>query len=254
MSGGLKDSSRTRVAPVFDQLCQLDGDWVRTLLSIAKGGHPSASAGPELDLTYIRGHWAPKELSLRPPVSLLSWLIRNASRLDLSESESAERKLLHEGDPATILKALRLLRTEKANRGWYVFEGPTYPDAVLETPDALIVIEGKRTERGATTKTTWLPGRHQIWRHIDAAWEIKGRRVVYGLFVAESDGDAVTEEWLTFANDSIQAGVLETSFPHRGQKEREEISKSFLGAVTWRGICSQFSLSYDGLPDTLADI
>jgi hypothetical protein len=58
---------------------------------------------------------------------------------------------------------------------------------VIETPDALIVIEGKRTESGATIDTTWLTGRHQIWRHIDAAWEIRGRRQVFGFFIVEGE-------------------------------------------------------------------
>ncbi len=254
MPGGLKDSSRTRVAPVFDHLRSRSDDWVRKLLSLAEGGHPSAGVRSELDLSCVQGHWAPNELALRPPVSLLSWLIRNANGLDLSNNESTERRLLYKGDQVTISRALQLLRTENANRGWYVFEGPTYPDAVIETPDAIVVVEGKRTEPGATTKTTWLPGRHQIWRHVDAAWEIKGRRTVYGLFVVESGGEAVEDAWQKAAKYTLANDTLDASFPHRGKAERDDISKSFVGVVTWRAICSAFALPYDSLPNTLADL
>jgi hypothetical protein len=187
-------------------------------------------------------------------VSLLSWLIRNANRLDLSINQNTERRLLYEGDQVTISNALQLLRTENANRGWYVFEGPTYPDAVIETPDAIIVVEGKRTEAGATTKTTWLPARHQIWRHVDAAWEIKGRRTVFGLFVVESDAEAVEDAWQKAAKHTLADDTLAGSFPHRGNAERTDIAKSFLGVVTWRAICSAFALPYSSLPNTVADL
>jgi hypothetical protein len=102
-----------------------------------------------------------------------------------------ERKLLAGGDADTVVDALRGLRSPSGLRAWYLLEGPTVPDALLETPDALIVVEGKRTEAGPSTATKWLPGRHQMWRHIDAAWELKGRRRVYGFFIVETYNGAI---------------------------------------------------------------
>src|SRR3954462_8119530 len=134
----------------------------------------------------LEGYWEPREKCLDPPVSLLSWLIRNAPTLATGLSLEGLRANLMRGDSDAFENALTALRSGREVRAWYIFEGPTCPDVFLITPDALVVIEGKRTELTATVKTTWLSGRHQIWRHIDAAWEIRGRRDVYGFFIVES--------------------------------------------------------------------
>jgi hypothetical protein len=46
-------------------------------------------------------------------------------------------------------------------------------------------------EPGPTTHTTWMPVRHKILRHIDAAFEIRVGRSVSSFFVLEGgqDGD-----------------------------------------------------------------
>jgi hypothetical protein len=187
MPGGKFDSSKTRVAPVFDALKASGGDWVRQLLALAEHprGHQDQPAA--LDLEFLRGYWGSAELGIPPPVSLLSWLIRNPQALARPDTKGEDRRALLDGDPKVVAKALDLLRAGSASRAWYIFEGPTFPDAVIETPDALVVIEGKRTEGGPTTSTKWLPGRHQMWRHIDAAWERRGRRRVYGMFIVEGE-------------------------------------------------------------------
>ena len=41
-------------------------------------------------------------------------------------------------------------------KSWHLFEGETRPDVYIETPDLLVVIEGKRTEGGPTTSTKWI--------------------------------------------------------------------------------------------------
>ena len=138
------------------------------------------------------GHWGEHELGLQPPVALLAWLVRNLApprdASDLGDDAVVrKRRQLIDRDTATNSKALELLRSTPAERAWYVLEGRTYPDAFIETPDALVVVEGKRTEAGPTRDTTWMAGRHQIWRHMDAAWEIRGRRLVYGLLIVEGD-------------------------------------------------------------------
>jgi hypothetical protein len=165
-----------------------------------------------------------------PGLALAIAVSRNAGHLAPRAIEDDRRRKLAEGDPETVAEALSLLRTERATRAWYIFEGPTCPDAVLGAEDALVVIEGKRTESGATTETVWLSGRHQIWRHLDAAWELRGRRAVYGLFVVENPNETpsaiVPEHWQQEARACLDAGALDPA-SLIGQRRKSPTSQSF---------------------------
>jgi hypothetical protein len=251
MSGGKYDSSRTRVQPVFDILKTRGTGWVAQLLTLPRGGCTSYEVGSG-DLTLVDGHWEPHEKCLNPPVSLLSWLIRNVGSLGSKDLDNELRQRLALGDPETIEKALHLLRTGGASRASYIFEGPTYPDVYLVTRDALVVVEGKRTEHSTTNDTKWLTGRHQIWRHIDAAWEIRGKRAVYGFFIVESDAasadGSVPEQWRKAGQECLDPQALRTSFPHRSAEEVAAISRCYLGVTTWRQVCEQFHIDWRTLP------
>jgi hypothetical protein len=253
MPGGKYDSSKTRVRPVFDQLWQQGRDWLPALLALPSGVHPSTVA-PTDNLRLLEGHWEPDERPLRPPVALLSWLIRNVGVLTAGrELEPGHRQHLAEGDPQTVLQGLDALRSP-GDRGWWILEGPTCPDVFLAAEDALVVIEGKRTEPTATTSTTWLEGRHQIWRHIDAAWEIRGRRSVYGFFIVEGSDVAPTSvpaPWRAACAACCSPEALASSFPHRSSAEIDAISKCFLGVTTWQAVCQRFGVDWRSLPDAV---
>jgi hypothetical protein len=138
-----------------------------------------------------------------------------------------------------------------------LFEGPTFPDVMLETPGALIVVEGKRTESGPTTHTTWMTVRHQIWRHMDAAWEIRGRRAVFGFFLVEGarpDPTEVPLVWRAAARATLETEVVDASFPHRSDHERQAITRGFLGVATWQQVCIRYSLDFDALPKTVSQL
>src|SRR5262249_748696 len=149
-----------------------------------------------------------------------------------SDEVSVTRRLLAERDPKTIERALMQLRQRGTQRGWHVLEGPTYPDAYIVTRDALIVVEGKRTEGGPTTRTTWMRARHQMLRHLDAAWEIRGHRYVYGLFIVEAlDGDrgAIPAVWQDAVQATRSPEVLAKSLPHRSLQEQRGIAAGLVG-------------------------
>jgi hypothetical protein len=247
----MRNSSKTRVRPVFDTLAKRSDDWIEGLLSLPSGGHHDAIRRTD-DLTYVEGYWEPREKSLDPPVSLLSWLIRNGQALTSQAVTYESRRLLIDGDGDTVELALAALRSSNEPRGWYIFEGPTCPDVFLRTTSALIVIEGKRTEPTATVDTTWLRGRHQVWRHIDAAWEIRGKRDVYGFFIVDQP-DPLTHDtpanWLAVASECQTDSVLRSSFPHRSAEEVSAISRCFLGATTWQQVCARFDIDVGSLPD-----
>jgi hypothetical protein len=259
MPGGRHDSSKTRVAPVFNQLCARQDQWIRTLLSLMQFNPERSSSIPALDYSFRIGGWGDAERTLDPPLALLSWLIRNLDRKKAAEDPHLQRQLLGKRDWKTTCEALRALRSSSATRApWYVLEGPTHPDVYLETPDALVVIEGKRTERYPTTETKWMAGRHQMWRHIDAAWEIRGSRRVFGCFIVEGGDSAsdvdVPDPWRDAFSSTIADDALASSFPHRSDFERKEIASCFVGGTTWQRVCATFGISYSALPSTIDDI
>jgi hypothetical protein len=153
-----------------------------------------------------------------------------------------------------IMEALALLQTRPSGQAWHILERHTYPDVFLATPDALVVIEGKRTEAGPTTSTTWMPVRHQMLRHMDAASEIRGDRRVYGFFIVEAarESNAVPAHWVQAAEDTLAPAAVSGSLPHRSPAEREDIVQGFLGVTTWQAVCGTFGLDSDTLPETVA--
>lgn len=103
--------------------------------------------------------WGTNERGLQPPVWLLEWLVRNISveavvRSRDSDETLGRRQALASRDPATLNGALGFLRAGERGRKWFVLEGESLPDALLETDRLVLVVEGKRTERMTTTKTT----------------------------------------------------------------------------------------------------
>jgi hypothetical protein len=254
---GLKDSSSTRVNPAFTALIASDPTgalWLPRLLTLPQHGHPQATNSSSLDLTIKDQKdiaWTNggdrQEKALAPPVSLLSWLVRNVAapaKLPKASEDTQEfrRKLLLR-DSATVAQALHLLRSSASSTGWYIFEGLTYPDVYIETPDALIVIEGKRTEAGPTTHTTWMPARHQMLRHIDAAWEVRGSRQVFGFFIVEGDNNGdVPEKWKAASLETVSLPAIDGSLPHRSPDDREGIAKAFCGVTTWQQVCQTFGV------------
>lgn len=248
--GGRRDSSGTRVAPVFSALeARGSAPWLRRLLSLPEPAGALLPGELEVgsDLTCAFGHGSRKERRLAAPPSLLRWLIPRVERPAIARKEHPEtashRRLLFDRDPSKVAEAIRLIDRGIITRGWHVFEGPTAPDVVIETSRVIVVIEGKRTERGPTRDTQWMPGRHQMWRHIDAAWEVRGGRDVYGFFIVQGDQKGgIPELWRRVAEETASDAVLASSLPHRSDEERAALRRSFLGVTTWDRVVSTFGL------------
>ena len=132
----------------------------------------------------VPGHprsWGEDERPLSPPLGLLEWLVQNISAEAVAKSGTSEetvqkRLALARSDPDVLQDALTRLRAGKRGKKWFVFEGPSSPDAYLETDSIVVVVEGKRTEPTTTSHTTFMPKRSQLIRHIDAAWEVADGR------------------------------------------------------------------------------
>lgn len=248
---GEKNSSKTRVVPVFDRIADFSAtttDWLSRLLRLTgtellSGSLAQGPIGARL--------WGDSEKKLDPPVSLLSYLIRTMPSLvgfDDAEPDDTrlKRKLLSEGDSETIRLALRELRNGYKKKDWFVLEGQTQPDVFYESDDIIFVVEGKRTEAEATENTKWMAGRHQMLRHIDCAWEVRGRKRVLGMLIVEGAGDdqTVPAYWQDYSDRLASAEVMASSLPHRGPDEQRAISECFVGVTTWQQVCHEFDIPW----------
>jgi hypothetical protein len=159
-------------------------------------------------------------------------------------------------DPMTLEEALGGLRMSRSGRAWYVLEGPSQPDVYLATGEVIVIIEAKRTETGPTTSTKWMRVRHQMLRHLDAAWDIRGERRVYGLFVVEAEGetDVAPEAWRQAVDETVSPAILERSLPHRSEEVRSAIAGAVLGLVTWQTLCSRLGVPHEVLIPEVMDL
>jgi len=240
------------VAPVFNLLKSQQGEWPRRLLKLAEFGSPNSMIDDGIDLSFAEGYWGDKERGLRPPTALLEWLVYHPETW-ATAPDNDQRHRLYVGDLDTRESALAAIQKWSGGRKWFIFEGYTYPDALILTPGAIIVVEGKRTEPGPTKYTKWMANRHQIWRHIDAAWEMRDRREVFGMFIIEGEKSCIPSAWQQAALESLSEDALRGSFPHRSPEEIAQISRCFLGACTWRRVCECFGIDFNDIPDTVAE-
>lgn len=282
---GRYDSTRTRVAPVFDTLFARDPSgaaWLAPLLGLPRqpdGG--SANAARPVTPPLQTWGWGAHECRVRPPRQLLHWLVDHvvapadepatnraqhpaghqlATAADPGAApgrDAGSRARLLEGDAATRQLAHALIDAGPARRAWYVLEGMSQPDVLLATHDAVVVIEGKRTESGPTMRTKWLPGRDQMLRHLDASYDLAGGRRVYGFYIVEgardSAADAVPGVWRDAAAALTDPATLAAGLPHRTPAEREAIAGTFLGVTTWQAVCDALAVPYTDLPNEVID-
>jgi hypothetical protein len=264
---GIQDSSKTRVVPVFDELLSrhpMDTTWVSSLLDLPKTADGGKFAGKIDRRAVLRNWgWGNAEKRLRPCRVLLQWLVccpREPPDGNIGSSDATRSKrqalLLH--DEQVIGEALAFLaRKNVPLRAWYVLEGPSQPDVYLETDELIVVIEGKRTESGPTTDTSWMEVRHQILRHLDCAWEVRGEKSVFGFFIVEGKGEAdaidVPQGWVEACRQTVSKSALRGSLPHRLPEERREIADAFLGATTWQAVCRKFGIDWATLPDEVEE-
>src|SRR5712691_1040264 len=265
MAVGIYDSARTRIAPVFGRLQCLDPSgrlWVQGLLEL---GNTRKLPRPQAGTAGLRvAKWWPRQARLAAPPGLLRWLLENAEnpRTTAAWGRHPEvkenRRRVVDRDAATVAEALkRLEQRRRSGRAWYVLEGPSQPDVYLDTEEVVVVIEGKRSEPGPTTSTAWMPVRHQMLRQLDAAWEVRQGRRIYGLFIVEGEegtGSVVPFVWRQVADLTISEEVLRGSLPHRTPEERSEIASALLGVTTWQAVCDEFQIPADVLiPEVFDD-
>jgi hypothetical protein len=260
---GKHDSSKTRVAPLFDALLARDAtglSWLDLLLNC--GSRREVVATLPKGQRLLAGHgprWGKNEAKLPAPHSLLEYLVRNLSpelvKASRDSGETRDRRLaLANGDQATIELALAKLGSGERGRQWFVLEGESRPDALLETADLVVCIEGKRTEASCTTHTSWMLRRSQLLRHMDAALDAFPGKRIQGLLIVEGNGGAEARSpsplWTGECEAQYEQSMLDDSLPHRTSVERMLIADGVLGVTTWQAVCAAVRYPYEALPDT----
>ena len=171
---GKKDSSKTRVEPVFRQLYLRDpsgASWIDAIVRCGSRQAIVAAVPGGQRLVERHGErWGAWEVPLPAPRSLLQYLVQNLDEqlipADDQSSAATKRRWLARRDADTIIEAIQLLNASQAEKAWFILEGASRPDALLETRNAVFCIQGKRTERECTTSTHWMRGRSRccgIW-------------------------------------------------------------------------------------------
>lgn len=258
---GKFDSSRTRVAPLFDALLARDDSghsWLDALLALGSRSENVATVPKGQRLVANHGpRWGVFESKLSAPISLLEYLVRNLdphlveSSRDSGDTRTRRLELARRHE-STIELALAELAMGKRGRQWFVLEGESRPDALLETDSLVICIEGKRTEAGCTTHSSWMRRRSQLLRHMDAAIDEFPSKRILGLLIVEGDGgaEAVSPSlhWLEESEAQYEQSMLDDSLPHRTPSERRRIANGVLGVTTWQALCKAVDVPWTGLP------
>lgn len=260
---GARNSSLTRVQPIFRELLKNDPTgqrWLSLILRLAAPPSPRAEAV----LPCIRS-LLPKtekerfERRVPPPTAFLRWLIEHPERMtwpkkhgkrkDFGEAAQEWReKLLGfrtvKDQQEAKQRALDLLDrygASKSAQEWWAFEGFTSVDCYLETESLLLFVEGKRTEP-LSPSTEWYSARCQLIRNIETAKEMAGGRE-YGVLLA-------TEKETELGNLDVRAT---DSLPHLTEKDRQELSQHFFGCLLWGDICRVTGLDFTKIPDVVPE-
>jgi hypothetical protein len=260
---GQYDSSKTRVAPLFDALLARDatgGSWLDALLALGSRTEIAVTLPRNQRLVPDHGRrWGSDEATLPAPTKLLEYLVQNvdpplaAASKDRGQTR-ALRLALARRDAQTVAAALRALRSGDRGRKWFVLEGESRPDAILETSELVVCIEGKRTEAACTTHTSWMRRRSQLVRHMDAALEAFPMKRIVGLLIVEGTGakaDAPSGHWLSQCSEQYEGSMLAESLPHRSAFDRSRIGDGILGVTTWQTVCAALAVKFSDLPNAI---
>ena len=245
---GRKNSSLTRVQPVFNALLDLDPEgkaWLDRLLQMA-------AATKETPLQRLRqaGSLVPEktpaeadrlgvvfERIVPPLTAFLRWLLHHPQRMAVrdsgkfgakSESTIAWRRKLFSSIPeeqaAAEEEGLRALEARGADRRrpqWWAFEGRSHIDCCLIAENLVLFVEGKRTE-GVSPSTLWFSKRSQLWRNVEAARDCSKGKDFAVILAVETEGDGT-------AALAAAAASLSGSYPHLGETR----SRAAIPASSW---------------------
>lgn len=240
---GIRNSSLTRVKPLFDFI---DSNVVKLNDFLGLFSYKSSKIEQN---SIIEIRYGDKEKKIPPSKTLLIWMIENLNELNkidnygvdkIDSNTYKKRKQLFSGDEITKKEAINLIQTKSKlpERGWYIFEGYTFPDIFIETTDSIYIGEAKRTEKDITTKTKWLSPRDQLIRHIDSM--LDQSKPIYSFYILEYLNDVYKESMQFYKTKKY----FELNLKHRNNASIERAIDSFIGFVFWDDIAKYFQISF----------
>ncbi len=273
---GEKNSSYTRVRPLMDSIQEKNYDkkLAMKLLSLMKEGYIEnpfkrgiTDIGEIKEIYYSNNIIGKKEKSLRPSSDRLLWLIENLKEANggrkisgKSEHTIENRLKLMSKDKALIQKAKDEVLTHSKNESWprkkwWVLEGDTHPDILIETDRYIFIGEAKRTESHLTKDTEWDKERSQMVRHIEGALLFaKDNQInahvqqVICFYILDDDNMDKFKKDLALTQAGDQS-MWENSLKHIVQKEDcidkvNQIKNTYIGYTTWQTISAELGIKY----------
>lgn len=108
---------------------------------------------------------------------------------------------------------------------------------------AVIFVEDKRTEIGASKRILWYSYRNQVLRNLDCASEYArkhGFKDYFVIVIVEKDLVNNTPRRWKELQKITDPKTIEMSLPHLTHKERERLMEHYLGATAWQDIAERF--------------
>jgi len=172
-----------------------------------------------------------------------------------------KRTALLAGDPDVRREALELLDETADLQGmeWWRLEGVTSVDCALFTTEAVIFVEGKRTEDRPSRSITWWSGRNQVIRNLECARTTALRQRIrernghsriaeaYALVIAEEDLCGSGSPRASELDAISDHRVVSRSLPHLDDGARAVLMRSFLGWTTWQAVIRECGLNCGAL-------
>lgn len=245
-----KDSSITRVAPLGEFIMS-NHSLVDKLLSLLSESPALAFGEFSNESVFYKEHPVNKEKALKPTVEHLLGIIDKiendrdfreyVQKNDSSTSTNkVKRELLFHLDTATLKEAKEKVRTDRASKSWYIFEGISYPDLFIENEQYILLVEGKRTEPNKTSQVAYLPNRSQMVRHIENTLNYcKGQKKVIAFYIVE--------ESCSYKDKCASCDLLNELKAETIQKSDElnkKIVDSFYGYTTWQQIAKKLGVKF----------
>lgn len=239
---GIKDSTQTRVKPLFDFVGS-NFERLNSLLELFKKRIPTIEKDSIIELKYGND-----EKKLPPPKSLLIWMIKNLDQLNnvpnfgaskIDSKTFRKREKLFAKDESIRDEAIKQISCQSklpVNK-WCIFEGYTHPDIFFETNDSIFVGEAKRTESDITTKTQWLNKRDQLVRHIDSF--LDQPKTIYSFYILEKN-EYLKGRYIKSMKFYENLDYFQESLKHREISLVERAKNSFIGYIFWEDISNQF--------------
>ncbi len=255
---GRRNSSKTRVQPVFESLLQRDPTgkrWLPQLLDLIET--PSDSIVRASQGRMIKAGGGEFERRFPPAMPFLRWLIENPGELTWPVSKGKRKtygqptqrnreSLLGYRGVEEQMSAKQLAHKELIRKGaegsrgqWWAFEGFTAVDFCISTEKLLLLVEGKRTDILAQS-TEWYRGRNQLLRNLESGIKAAGDRE-FGVVLVEEQ-----------RNGPVLDGIdIARATPHLTPVERAELIEHYWGSTTWADLCKRTGVDYASLPNTL---